>query len=48
MKRFLIIAAMAMMCFTNADAQKKIPHSVRTNNNSYARRTEIIIPQLKG
>ena len=48
MKRFLIVATMAMLCLFNADAQKKIPHAVRTNNNSYARRTEIIIPQLKG
>ena len=48
MKRFLIVATMAMLCLFNADAQKKIPHTVRTSNNSYARRTEIIIPQLKG
>ena len=48
MKRFFIVATVAMFCIFNADAQKKIPHTVRTSDNAFARRTEIIIPQLKG
>lgn len=48
MKRFFIVATVAMFCIFNADAQKKIPHTVRTSENAFARRTEIIIPQLKG
>ena len=47
-KKSIIFLLLASLCIFNVDAQKKIPHAVRTNNNSYARRTEIIIPQLKG
>lgn len=36
------------MCIFNADAQKKIPHSHRTCNEVANRRTEIILPQVKG
>lgn len=50
MKKFLLILALAGLCFGNADAQtaKKIPHSHRLSNNSVARRTEIILPKVNG
>lgn len=48
MKKILFILMFAGLCISTADAQKKIPHSARLNNEVSARRTEIIIPQVKG
>lgn len=48
MKKILIILMFAGLCISTADAQKKIPHATRLNNESTARRTEIILPQVKG
>ena len=48
MKKILLTLAIAVLGITSTNAQKPIPHTVRTSNNSYARRTEIVIPQLKG
>ena len=48
MKKLLLILAFAGLCISNVDAQKKIPHAYRLNNESVSRRTEIILPQVKG
>ena len=48
MKRVILLLAVASLCIFNADAQKKIPHSARLSNEVSARRTEIILPQVKG
>jgi predicted metal-dependent phosphoesterase TrpH len=48
MKKILFILMFAGLCISTADAQKKIPHSARLNNEVSARRTEIILPQVKG
>lgn len=48
MKKLFVILAFAGFCFTTADAQKKIPQVHRTCVNAYNRRTEIVLPQVKG
>lgn len=50
MKLLLFISALVGLCCTygSAEAQKKIPHVIRTCNEVTARRTEIILPQVKG
>ena len=51
MKKLLLIFAFAGLCFSTAQAQeppKKIPFSYRTCNEITNRRTEIILPQVKG
>lgn len=48
MKRFLTITlAGVALCFS-ASAQKSIPHAVKTCNEITGRRTEIVLPQVKG
>lgn len=46
MKRIIVLALVAV-CST-AVAQKKIPHSVKTYNEITGRRTEIVLPKVKG
>ncbi len=48
MKKLLLIFAFAGLAFSSAEAQKKIPHTYRTCNEVYVRRTEIVLPQVKG
>jgi predicted metal-dependent phosphoesterase TrpH len=48
MKKNLLILLLVSICFSSAEAQKKIPHSHRTCNEIANRRTEIILPQVKG
>ena len=48
MKRFLIIALTVVTLGATAVAQKTIPHAVKTCNEVAARRTEIILPKVKG
>ena len=48
MKRFLTIALVGVALCFSASAQKSIPHAVRTFNEVTSRRTEIILPQVKG
>ena len=48
MKKSALILAFAICSIFGAEAQKKIPHAVRTINEVAARRTEIILPQVKG
>ena len=48
MKRFLTLTlAGVALCFS-ASAQKSIPHTVRTFNEVTNRRTEIVLPEVKG
>lgn len=47
MKKLFLILALAAFCFVDAAAQKKIPETINLLPNS-ARRTEIILPQVKG
>ena len=48
MKKLFLILAFAGLCLSTAEAQKKIPHTYRLVGESKARRTEIILPQVKG
>lgn len=48
MKKLVLLLALAGMCFLSADAQKKIPVSHITVNEATNRRTEIVLPQVKG
>ena len=48
MKRFLTFTLALATVGSVAVAQKSIPHAVRTFNEATARRTEIVIPQVKG
>ena len=48
MKKLFLVFAFAGLCIANAEAQKKIPSQVNICNESQARRTEIILPQVKG
>ena len=48
MKTLLLILAFTGLCISSAEAQKKIPISFATCNESTVRRTEIILPQVKG
>ena len=48
MKKLLLVFAFAGLCISNAEAQKKIPPQVNICNESTVRRTEIILPQVKG
>ena len=48
MKRFLTIALVGVALCFSVSAQKSIPHAVRTFNEVTSRRTEIILPQVKG
>ena len=49
MKKLLLALAFAGFCFTATNAQQReIPHVFRTNDEIYNRRTEIILPQVKG
>lgn len=48
MKRFILSLIFASLLVLNADAQKKIPHAVRTMNEMSSHRTEIIIPKVNG
>ncbi|MBQ5854929.1 MAG: hypothetical protein IIW50_03905, partial [Alistipes sp.] len=48
MKR-LTLFAMALCAFgATAMAQKSIPHAVRTLTEATNRRTEVVLPQIKG
>lgn len=47
MKRFIVFAVVLTVACSAVVAQK-IPHSVKTYNEATARRTEIILPQVKG
>ncbi len=48
MKKLLLILTFAGLYFTTAVAQEDIPHVFRTNAEVYNRRTEIVLPQVKG
>lgn len=48
MKRLFLTLLAASICIFGADAQKKIPHSARLDNEVKSARTEIILPQVKG
>ena len=48
MKRLFLILALAGFCLVDATAQKTIPHSYALVRESKTRRTEIILPQVKG
>lgn len=48
MKRYLVIIAILGLSLFSTNAQKKIPAVHRTCNESTYRRTEIILPQVKG
>ena len=48
MKKLLPIFVFAVLCISSAEAQKKIPISFATCNETTVRRTEIILPQVKG
>lgn len=48
MKKLLIIFAFAGLCFSSADAQKKIPHNYRPVGVQPSKRTEIILPKVNG
>ena len=48
MKKLFLILAFAGLCISTAEAQKKIPHTHRLVPESKIRRTEIILPQVKG
>ena len=48
MKRLFLILAFAGFCLVDAAAQKAIPHSYALVKESKTRRTEIILPQVKG
>jgi histidinol phosphatase-like PHP family hydrolase len=48
MKKFLGLLLIFAFALSTAQAQKKIPHTHRTCNEIYNRRTEIILPQVKG
>lgn len=48
MKRFLTFTLALAAVGSVAVAQKSIPHAVRTFNEATVRRTEIILPQVKG
>lgn len=48
MKRLLITLTLFGICILNADAQKKVPDVHKTCNEQTYRRTEIILPQVKG
>ena len=48
MKRIVVFALALLTLGATAVAQKSIPHSVRTFNGVTPRRTEIVLPQVKG
>ena len=48
MKRLVLILALTGLCISNVEAQKKLPAQVNICNESPIRRTEIILPQVKG
>ena len=48
MKKLLLILVLAVLGLSSAEAQKDIPHVFRTNAEVYNRRTEIVLPQVKG
>ncbi|MBQ2424816.1 MAG: histidinol-phosphatase, partial [Alistipes sp.] len=48
MKRFLTFTLALATVGSVAVAQKSIPHAVRIFNEATVRRTEIVIPQVKG
>jgi hypothetical protein len=48
MKKLLLILVLAVLGLSSAEAQKEIPHVFRTNAEVYNRRTEIVLPQVKG
>lgn len=48
MKRVFLLFILASLCVSNAEAQKAIPPQVNICNESTIRRTEIILPQVKG
>ena len=48
MKKLLIIFAFTGLCFSSANAQKKIPHNYRPVGVQPSKRTEIILPQVNG
>lgn len=56
MRKLLLILAFVGLCFSSAEAQKKtqeqpkkkVPYTHRTCNEVASRRTEIILPQVKG
>ncbi len=48
MKRTIATALLATLVIFNADAQQEVVHTHRTCNENYNRRTEIILPQVKG
>ena len=48
MKKLFLIFAFAGLCISSAEAQKEMPAQVNICNESPVRRTEIILPQVKG
>ena len=48
MKKALILLIFASLSIFNADAQKKVPDTHKTNNEQKYRRTEIVLPVVKG
>ena len=48
MKRIATLLALLLCCVATVSAQKKIPHVHITCNEGKERRTEIILPQIKG
>lgn len=48
MKRFLFILTFVALCAATANAQKPIPHAVRITNKTATKRTEIVLPQVRG
>ena len=48
MKKFLTLLLFAALTVLSAEAQRKIPISHNTNEKGGTRRTEIILPQVKG
>ncbi len=48
MKKLLLILVFAGLCAIDANAQKKIPDTHKTFIEQTARRTDIILPQVKG
>lgn len=48
MKRLLLIITLIGLCIVNTNAQKRVPDVHKTCNEQIYRRTEIILPQVKG
>ncbi len=48
MKRITLTLGLIVLCVINADAQKKVPDVHHTFNEQKYRRTEIVLPEVKG